>query len=1392
MQDTTMKLQTKILLIVLPLILTAIFGLGLWSSQQARNSLYGETIHYLELIVKIYSVHLQRWYRLSKVLNLEHIELARRQYHQRVMKEIEEETASTRTIPPNLFVLHGEGYPLFSSQISDLAQLTPWKSLAQQIVAKNSSELFSGYFPQQQVLYVAYRFEPWNWVIFCTVPEQEVTRAANIIYRTTFSVATLYALGTIVLMLFLSHYYLLLPIATLKTAASNIALQQPLIDIPLYRNDELGQLARDMENMSIAIATYRNQLNEYNSKLEHEITERNQAQAALKQQKEILQTIVDNIPIMIGLHDDQGQIQWINHEWERVWDRRLEDLKGKDLLKEFYPDQNDAQQVLDYLSLSNPRWCDFKQITPTGRALDVSWIHTRLSSGDIISFGQDITERKQAERLLKVYNQTLEHEVLKRTRALRQSEEQFRTLTQTTTAGILISNRGKIIYSNPAAQEFLGYTEEQLMNMNGFDIIHPDFRHLAIQWETEPSHNQVAILHYDLKFIRPDGAERWGNLSVAPFKMNLEPTKLITFIDITEHKRTEAALRTTTEQLSLILEQLPIVPYTCEPEGYFVATYMGPTAKTVTGYDPENFTRDSQFWLAHLHPQDKDNILSKIDNLFVKGYHQHEYRWQVADGSYKWFLDTLRLVNSPEGRKEYIIGAWFDITERKQMEQALRESEERFNLAMRGTNEGLWDWNLETNQMYYSPRWKQMLGFTEEEMSNQFQEFTSRLHPDDVEKISTTITAYLEKKQATYEVTFRMQHKQGYYIWILTRGIGIWDSQGTPLRMIGTHMDLTLQKQAEEALRHSEERLRRYFEQPFIGMATSSLSQGLIQVNDKFCQMLGYSRQELCHMDWAELTHPGDIAADIEQFKRVITREINHYTLDKRYIRKDGQTIYASIAFDCIRDVDGNVDHFVVLVQDITERKQFEIRLQKAKESAEVANRAKSQFLANMSHELRTPLNGILGYTQILLRHKELNSKQREGLEIIQRSGEYLLTLISDILDLSKIEAGKLTDEPIEFNFTEFLQSIVDLMKMRAEQKDLQFQYEPLSTLPTFVYADEKKLRQVLLNLLSNAVKFTQQGQIYFQVSYSNNQANFVVRDTGRGIGAADLSEIFKPFQQAGDQREQIEGTGLGLSISKRLVEIMGGQLFVESQIKQGSSFWFEIKLPEVQGMVTQPPVSPTIIGYEGKPRQILIVDDQWENRSILVHLLDSVGFSLLEANQGKQALRLAYKHLPDAILTDLRMPEMDGFELIRRVRRSAKLNSIVVIAVSATVSEQYQYESLTAGFQAFITKPIHTEHLFKTLKKHLQLNWIYKDHQPTLPLNLASGSDREELIGPSPSESVTLYELMMTGNVRQTSAHAMQLAQQDEKLKPFAERVQFLAKNYEIAKLENLIKHYL
>lgn len=490
-----------------------------------------------------------------------------------------------------------------------------------------------------------------------------------------------------------------------------------------------------------------------------------------------------------------------------------------------------------------------------------------------------------------------------------------------------------------------------------------------------------------------------------------------------------------------------------------------------------------------------------------------------------------------------------------------------------------------------------------------------------------------------------------------------------------------------------------------------------------------------------------------------------------------------------------------LLEEEILKRQGVEQSLIEAKEiaehaqiQAEIANRAKSSFLANMSHELRTPLNGILGYAQILIRDKTMTTKQQEGAEVIRRSGEYLLTLINDILDLAKIEAGKIEFYPIDFNFDEFIQGINELFYIRAQQKVISFIYQPFSHLPLWVHADEKRLRQILINLLGNAVKFTEQGGVTFKVGYEGDLLCFQIEDTGIGIAPEDIEKIFKPFQQVGNSHHKTEGTGLGLSITKKLIDMMGGELRIHSAFGHGSTFSVLLHLPEVPELIKAKSLhGPNIIGLKGPPRKILVIDDKWENRLVMSHLLTPLGFDIIEANNGQEGLETAQRIHPDLILIDLVMPVMDGFEATRCLRKLPEFESLPIIAVSASVFDHHQQQSKTAGCDDFLAKPFRTENLLELLYKYLNIEWNYEQESivvPPVPEQELETID--EMIKPSPQQATILYDLAMRGDIAEILKKIDELEIENPKLNPFLEKVRHLAKGFEEIKICELIEQCL
>jgi len=484
----------------------------------------------------------------------------------------------------------------------------------------------------------------------------------------------------------------------------------------------------------------------------------------------------------------------------------------------------------------------------------------------------------------------------------------------------------------------------------------------------------------------------------------------------------------------------------------------------------------------------------------------------------------------------------------------------------------------------------------------------------------------------------------------------------------------------------------------------------------------------------------------------------------------------------------------------MTEEKTYRMQLEKATANANSANQAKSEFLANMSHELRTPLNGILGYAQILQRSKNMNDKERNGIAVIKQCGSHLLNLINDILDLSKIEARKLDLLLTEFHFPSFLQGVAEIIRIRAQQKAIDFYYTPDENLPIGIRGDEKRLQQVLINLLGNAVKFTDVGSVTLSVTArklkqesSRYCLHFEVKDTGVGMTPEQQKKIFLPFEQVGDRQKQLEGTGLGLAISQRIVKLMGSQLKVNSEAGKGSTFWFDLEVAEAkEWAATSTNLNEeNIIGYQGKKRRVLVVDDRWENRSVIMNFLEMLGFEISEAENGKEAWEKLMVWSPDVVITDIMMPIMNGYELLERIRSSESLKDIVAIASSATIFEGYRQDALDIGADIFLPKPIQTEQLLKILEQYLKLEWVYEE-QAKVSVEVADAIETDGVIAPSQEVLQQLLTLVEDGDIQSVVETVEELQKSQAISSAFAQEILQLAKNFQLQRLHTFIEDYL
>ncbi|MCB9643611.1 MAG: PAS domain S-box protein [Myxococcales bacterium] len=908
----------------------------------------------------------------------------------------------------------------------------------------------------------------------------------------------------------------------------------------------------------------------------------------------------------------------------------------------------------------------------------------------------------------------------------------FRRLFENMAQGVIFQDtQGKIIQANPAAERLLGLTFEQMQDPSllpeGWHMLqedgsvvqpgqHPAGKALL---EGKSVHNIVVGIYH------PDKQRYIWVLASAEPEFRDGETKayqvFMTFSDITEQKETQKALYTSEERYRSLIESSDTMISMIDASG----CYMFVNKKTA------QFWRKPQEQLFRMHlseifpPQDAERMLAAIQKAISTGKGSVQEYDLTTSQSVRWLRTSIQPVRNAQGKPYAALLNTVDLTTLKQMQQVLAENEQRYRSIVETSQEGIWLLDLQGNTQYANQRLAEMFGCSLDELLDKHVfEFIA---PEEKENVLRKLKERAQGLPETHDFCF--MRKDGSRLWASVSATPQLDQYGQIVGFLDMITDITERKHAEEALRASEQRYRKILDVSPIGVLIYQNEKVLFANPAVSRLLLAEEGEQIINQDIISFLPPQDLEIFQEWLSEAKTAQDNETAetdpAEERFLRHE--TSFTTLE-GTKREVEliaspltyNNGPAIQILISDITERKQAE-RERISRQEAEAANHAKSAFLANMSHEIRTPLNAIIGFSQILFKDVTLTKKQKEHLHIIVQSSEHLLNLINDILDLSKIEAGHISLQPQSLSLADLLEELESLFVFRSNFKGVSFRIHRGEHLPDQIHADETKLRQVLINLLGNALKFTSQGAITLKVHKAPTPSqvaedpsvcylHFEVQDTGKGIPPEDQSRIFGAFQQVNNDRAT-QGTGLGLTISRHIIEMMGGKLELQSEAGKGSRFFFTIPVKLSEKTERKPSLSfENIAGFHGisKPIRILIVDDNEENRILLKTLLEPVGFELQEATNGKEAIELFEEWLPHAILMDMSMPVMNGYEATKRILATPKGQKTPIIGVTASAFGKDEKKVFEAGVQDYIRKPFRPEEVFRSLQEALGLDYLY------------------------------------------------------------------------------------
>ena len=1020
-----------------------------------------------------------------------------------------------------------------------------------------------------------------------------------------------------------------------------------------------------------------------------DVTDSREAERLVREREEHFRMLIENSSDLASILDADGTIRYVSPSVTRILGYTQEEMVGRSTFELMHPDDV-ADKIPTFHELAGKpgevgtdtfryrhRDGTWRVVESVGRTL----LAGSAAAGIVINT-RDVTDRRAAEE------------------ALRASEESFRGLFDSLTELVYILDLdGRLLNVNQAVLRAYGYTREELLGQTPAMLADP----ARVELEAAAEHFRRAVAGEPQRF------EWWGlRKDGSTFPKEVVQTRSTYFgrdaviavaRDITDRVEAERALREREEHFRRLIENASDLVSIITPDG--TIRYESEAIGRLFGYSAGEGVGISAW--DRVHPDDQAHVRRALGEVAASPGETRSAEFRYRDRGGEWrYVEAVgkTLTHDPD---DGIVINTRDATDRKEAEDALRESEERYRALIENTHDIIVVLDPSTGRIaYQSPSMERILGYAP--ASGVEANMLELVHPDDAPVAMAAIAQAAGSPGTIAHAEYRYRHQDGSWRHLETFGRTFSPATAEQGLVLNTR-DITERKEAEDALRRSEQHFRRVIENAQDNIVIVDATGTMTYQSPSVERILGYAPEELVGRNAFEYIHPDDVPVVAGELGAAFATpgyighaeyRFRHNDGGWRYLEAFGQTISPESAEEGV----------VCNIRDMTERRMAEEALRRATQEAERANRAKSEFLSRMSHELRTPMNSILGFSQLLARGA-LAPDQRRGIQHILTAGRHLLRLINEVLDIARIESGRqqLSLEPVRLSLV--VQEAVALARPLGAQHGITLEEEELPAGDTWVTADRQRLSQVLLNLLSNAVKYNRvQGTVRLRCEIlPDERVRVRVSDTGHGVDPAQRDQLFVPFARLGAEHTEVEGTGLGLALSQRLVEAMGGTLALEESSGEGSTFALDLRLARdpVERLEKRTPAPAGAGARIRTPVTLLYVEDNLANLSLVETILsERPGWKTIPALQGRMGAELAREHAPDLVLLDLHLPDVQGDEVLRRLRSDERTAGIPVVMISADATPRTIDRLIARGADAYLTKPLDVDEFLATIDRLL------------------------------------------------------------------------------------------